>query len=85
MAYFSNGAEGEMYEERYCNRCIHGPEYDSVPPVDCPILTLHSVWNYDAIDKNRNGRDKKYALEMFIPTGKNGFAERCKMFVERKA
>lgn len=39
MAYFSNGTEGQMYEERYCNRCVHrDDEYG------CPIWNLHFAY-----------------------------------------
>jgi len=44
MAYFSNGAEGEYYEEKYCRRCEHFGEAGEA----CPILLLHSKWNYEA-------------------------------------
>ena len=54
MGYFSNGTEGQMYEERYCSRCVHrDDEYG------CPIWNLHFVFNGEA-----EWRD---TLDMLIP------------------
>ena len=50
MAYFSNGTEGDYYEEKYCQRCIH---YDFDDNKMCPILELHFRWNYDACNGNK--------------------------------
>lgn len=70
MAYFSNGSEGEEYEARYCSKCVHCGE--------CPILVLHSLWNYDALDSET----KHTALNVFIPRSKDGLSnEQCRMFV----
>jgi hypothetical protein len=82
MGYFSNGCEGSDYEERYCSRCIHRPDYDKL--IDCPILTLHSMWNYDAVGKNADAV-KKTVLDTFIPQTADGLEnEQCRMFVERR-
>jgi len=70
MAYFSSGSEVEDYRERWCVRCIHYPM--------CPILLLHSIWNYEQHDNE----DKKEALDTFIPRSRDGFGnEMCRMFV----
>lgn len=78
MTYFANGTEGDIFEEMYCSRCIHAPQYEAEPPVDCPILTLHRMWNYDAVGEKAD-QTKHLALELFIPRGKD-----CSMFVEKK-
>ena len=46
MGYFSNGIEGDMYEEEYCHHCIHYHEEYS-----CPVLEAHAIWNYDECNK----------------------------------
>ena len=38
MAYFSNGTEGDMYEEQWCKRCVHQND-----DYGCPIWMLHLV------------------------------------------
>lgn len=40
MAYFSNGTEGEVFEEQCC-RCKYGRE-------PCPIYQVQVFYNYDA-------------------------------------
>jgi len=111
MGYFSNGSEGECYEEHYCSRCVHAPvpslqdmivatckmladhEKDCINckvgtqcPRDyekgdcCPILTLHSMWNYEQFDDSKSSKEKSAILDSFIPREgtRNG---QCKMFV----
>ena len=40
MAYFSNGTEGEYFENE-CAKCIHGDK-------PCPIAFVQMNYNYDA-------------------------------------
>lgn len=78
MGYFSNGTEGDMYEEKYCYKCLN---YDEEK--ECPIISLHLHWNYEA---QREGEEnKKYALDWFIPRNEEGpFNQQCRMFREKK-
>lgn len=70
MAYFSNGSEGEGYEERYCDRCIHQGN-------GCTIWLLHQLYNYAECD------NPKSMLHVLIPRSKNdGSNEQCTMFVD---
>ncbi|MDO8303919.1 MAG: hypothetical protein Q7T18_11825 [Sedimentisphaerales bacterium] len=74
MGYFSNGTEGAIYEAKYCERCLN---YRGGM---CPILMLHSVWNYEAIGQNVGGGIKQIALDMFIP--RHGIENKqCAMFL----
>ena len=68
MGYFSNGTEGECYEDEYCARCIH---YDG-----CAVLLLHMIHNY----KESNKEDS--FLHILIPRSKNRNLK-CNMFFER--
>ena len=72
MAYFSNGTEGDMYREEYCDRCVHDGHGEN----DCPIWSLHLLYNYDQCkDKTIKG-----ILDKLIP--RNGIRnEQCKMFL----
>lgn len=77
MAYFSNGIEGEAYEAQYCQRCIHYAEGL------CPVLMLHTLWNYDAVGENADA-DKALALNVLIP--RKGIENlRCTVFIPRIA
>ncbi len=35
MGYFANGTEGDIYEARYCARCIHRGDPDGP---GCPVM-----------------------------------------------
>lgn len=67
MAYFSNGEEGDIYEDRYCRNCVHDES--------CAVILLHLTWNYE---QNKDAV-KKEALEILIPT--SGYVNlKCTMF-----
>ena len=74
MGYFSNGTEGEMYEEEYCSKCIH-----ERPGVEtCAVLQAHLIYNYDECNK------KDSILHMLIP--RDGCENlKCKMYYPRNA
>lgn len=83
MAYFSNGCEGDWYEEKFCRRCVHGADGQA-----CPVLVLHFEWNYvacngDKPDASQAQRAKYKALNTLWPRDgiHNG---QCAMFVEAK-
>lgn len=68
MAYFSNGTEGEMYEDKYCSKCVHNQ--------GCPIMGMHMHFNYD-----EGNKDESF-LDWLIPRKKNGLGNlKCKMFI----
>lgn len=75
MGYFSNGTEGDMYTERFCERCIHNNA-----EVGCPVLTLHWLWNYDQC----SNKEKEQALSLLIPRDKDGWNEQCTMFTPKQ-
>lgn len=83
MAYFSNGTEGMMYEERYCDKCLHSTNEDD-EMYGCPVLDLHLFWNYEQ-NTGHPEKDtelsnaKTFALEMFIEREGIG-NKKCKMF-----
>lgn len=41
MAYFSNGSEGECFEDQ-CGRCKYGQ-------APCPVALMQLEWNYDQV------------------------------------
>ena len=72
MAYFANGTEGQMYEEEYCERCIHGD--------GCSVWMLHLMLNYDQHDEPKIAE----MLNTLIPRKENGLGnEQCSMFVAK--
>ena len=48
MAYFSNGTEGEVFDEQ-CSRCKYGDK-------SCPIAAVQMMYNYDACN-NKTARN----------------------------
>jgi|SRR6185503_10700741 len=67
MGYFSNGTEGMMYEDRYCDKCVNAP--------DCWILLQHLMRNYEECNKPDS------ILHVLIPRSKDGLGnEQCVMF-----
>ncbi len=62
MAYFANGDAQEDYEERWCDRCVHGP----TPERDegCAIMLVHLAYNYQALDEP----EIQAILDTLIPT-----------------
>ena len=83
MAYFANGAEGDYYEAKYCQRCIHFGDFGEA----CPILALHLDWNYEACNGDEadalpEAKAKHTALNTLWPCDgvHNG---QCAMFWEK--
>jgi hypothetical protein len=83
VGYFSNGTEGEMYEEQWCSRCVHD---DPDRNIFCPVLMAHHLWNYTECMKPDSVLHKMIPRETFndggIAVPCNG---RCFAFTERKA
>lgn len=80
MGYFSNGTEGDMFEARYCNRCVHEDDEKG-----CPVMLAHVLYSYELC--NEKEHPGKVMLDMLIPRerepGYCGNAQ-CAMFYERK-
>jgi hypothetical protein len=76
MGYFSNGTEGEGFEEVVCRRCTHFKE-----PEDgtCPVWTAHLLFNND----QHENAVVEQILSLLIPL--TGQWYECAMFVERAA
>jgi hypothetical protein len=75
MGYFSNGTEAEMYAERYCARCMHGPRRN--PDEGCAVWLLHMLHNYEECDKPDS------FLNLLIPRAQGDVGnEQCAMFRE---
>ena len=70
MGYFSNGAEGDIYHNRYCDKCAHDN--------GCQVMFLHMLWNYEQQENN----DKQIVLDIFIPRDAKGRNLACSMFVK---
>lgn len=70
MGYFANGTEGAIYEERYCQHCLHG---NGEGAGECAVWTAHLFHNYtDAAQP---------VLDMLIPRVAKGTRNgQCEMF-----
>ena len=73
MGYFSNGTEGMMYEEEYCDNCVHKHKEHN-----CPCLDAHMLWNYDECNNNDS------ILHKMIPRDEKGYNQKC-IFYARKS
>lgn len=74
MAYFSNGSEGDMYESKYCDKCVHQGDENS----GCIIWLIHLCYAYELCNSKEAG---KKILDMLIP--QDGlFAGKCSMFLK---
>lgn len=67
MAYFSNGAEGMIYEDHYCAHCVHCD--------GCAVWMAHKIHNY------KESNNPESILHMLIPRSEDGLSnEQCAMF-----
>ena len=83
MGYFPNGSAGDRYQAQYCDRCINWRETSpGSGNWGCPIMDLHTEWNYEQHDIGLIERAKKHALDNFIERKKDTFCDKCKMFIE---
>ena len=70
MGYFSNGTEGEMYREKYCDRCVNNG--DEKGEDGCAVWDAHLIYN---------GEDgPEPVLNMLIPRDADGWNKQCRMF-----
>ena len=74
MGYFSNGTECEIYEARYCCRCIHNKGEDGD---GCMVMLAHLEFNYDEC------RNMNSILHLLIPRSMDKLGnDQCRMFIQ---
>jgi hypothetical protein len=74
MGYFPNGTSGEIYESKYCSKCLH----QELEDIGCPIWHAHMMYNYDECN------NEKSILHLLIPRSEDGIGnEECTMFVAK--
>lgn len=71
MGHFSNGTDGEMYQEKYCFRCVHWSD-----EFGCPVWFVHELHVGEA--------DWKPTLDKLIPM-EGLFSGKCYTFRDRAA
>lgn len=68
MGYFSNGTEGEIYQEDFCFKCVHDQDQN------CRVWLAHLLYNYSFQEKSM--------LDLLIPRSKDGLSnDKCTMFI----
>ena len=77
MGYFANSSEAIVYQETYCENCVHGQGEDG--PEGCPVMEAHFLFGYDLCNKKEH--PGKIMLDMLIPRGKKASNKECIMFV----
>ncbi len=71
MGYFANGTEHELYERRYCSKCIH---FGTPESLGCAVMAAHMLKNYEDCNKPDS------ILHVLIP--RKGIENlECRMFV----
>ncbi len=79
MAYFPNSTSAELYQEEYCERCIHWTDNGS-GSLGCPIMDAHFMYCYELC--NQKQHPGKVILDMLIPDDKERCqAAKCNFFV----
>lgn len=77
MAYFSNGTEGLLYEERWCASCVHAKL--KAETGGCSVWLAHLLRNYDQCNKPDS------ILHVLIPRSKDGLTNlKCTMHITRE-
>lgn len=79
MGYFANGTEGEIFNERYCHRCVNWRDLDDGRGPGCPVWDAHLMFAYDESGSSSNAET---ILSVLIP--RHGIKNECAMFVEAK-
>ena len=44
MAYFSNGTDGQIYQEEFCLKCVNWVNLNDGRDYGCPIMDAHMVF-----------------------------------------
>lgn len=44
MAYFSNGTDGQIYQEEFCLKCVNWVDLNDGRGFGCPIMDAHMVF-----------------------------------------
>ena len=85
MGYFSNGTEGEMFQEAFCERCVNWRDLDDGRGPGCPVWDAHLTFAYEECNSESNA---KTILDMLITpktiTASDGFPlpiNECAMFL----
>ena len=82
MGYFANGTEGLLYEEEWCQRCIHfddiNEEDELLEAKPCAVWEAHLLYSY----QEANNPDS--VLNMLIPLRDDGLGnEKCQLFRQK--
>ncbi len=75
MGYFSNGTEGDMFEAKWCARCVHGDNHRG-DDKGCPVMLTHVLFSYEECNSDSNA---KRMLDILIPR-EGAWNEQCAMF-----
>jgi len=84
MGHFSNGTEGLLFEEQFCQHCIHsdfreGKNIGDADNPPCPVWFAHECYCYEECNSKSNA---KAILDMLITPGTDGDNE-CRMFAAK--
>lgn len=78
MGYFSNGTEALLYEEMYCEQCLHNRGEHL-----CAVMQAH--WDCASYPKSQfhvDGSPERMVLDTFIPLDVDGINQECTMLMQ---
>lgn len=73
MGYFPNGTSALVYQEKYCDNCLHDVNKD------CAVWLAHLVTKY--CDKDGETSEAGKVLDLLIPDDGNIGCKQCTMFI----
>lgn len=75
MGSFSNGEMWRIFEDKFCERCVHHTYDDGTDTWGCPVSDAHLM-------NDPHGNEMaEFILELLIESGVTG--NTCKMFIEK--
>ena len=83
MGYFSNGTEGLIFQETYCERCLNWRDLDDGRGPGCPVYDSHLLYAYELC--NAGDHPGKVLLDLLIKRTEVGGIDgnECQMFLPR--
>lgn len=82
MGYFANGTEGMLYEEQWCQRCVHCDdlwdidEDEELTKEPCAVWMAHLLFSY------KEANNPESILDILIPHSDDGLGnEQCRLFI----
>ena len=67
MAYFPNGAAGDIFQKRQCFQCLNYRDRGDGRGKGCPIWDVHFLVAYDQVGDEPGAKALRQMLSILIP------------------